>query len=81
MAVVSLIVMGPKRLPQAVRFTSLWLGRLKQVFSSARKQLEDEVGIDDIKRQLHNEQVMRDLNTSGTAIKDIVSTTSTNNSK
>jgi len=81
MAVVSLIVMGPKRLPQAVRFTSLWLGRLKQVFSSARKQLEDEVGIDDIKRQLHNEQVMRDLNTSGTAIKDIVSTTPTNNSK
>ena len=71
MAVVSLIVMGPKRLPQAVRFTSLWLGRLKQVFLSARKQLEDEVGIDDIKRQLHNEQVMRDLNTSGTAIRNL----------
>ena len=51
-AVISLIVMGPKRLPEAVRSISLWLGRLKQIFSSARQQLEDEVGMDDVKRQL-----------------------------
>ena len=65
-AVLSLVVMGPKRLPQAVRHVSLWVGRIKQVFSTARQQLEDEVGMDDIKRQLHNEKIMQDLNTSNT---------------
>ena len=60
-AVVSLVVMGPKRLPHAVRQMSLWVGRIKQVFSTARQQLENEVGMDDIKRQLHNEKIMQDL--------------------
>ena len=80
-AVVSLIVMGPKRLPQAVRSISLWLGRFKQVFSSARQQLEDEVGMDDVKRQLHNEQIMRDLKTTPTAIKETAAITPEDNSR
>ena len=62
-AAVSLVVMGPKRLPHAVRQVSLWIGRIKQAFSTARQQLENEVGMDDIKRQLHNEKIMQDLST------------------
>ena len=80
-AVISLIVMGPKRLPQAVRSIGLWLGRLKQVFSSARQKLEDEVGMDDIKRQLHNEQIMRDLKTTANTIKEAAIITPENDSK
>jgi|TARA_B110000503_G_scaffold82480_1_gene125837 sec-independent protein translocase protein TatB len=80
-AVISLIVMGPKRLPEAVRSISLWLGRLKQIFSSARQQLEDEVGMDDVKRQLHNEQIMRDLKTTATAIKETAAITPEDNSR
>jgi sec-independent protein translocase protein TatB len=80
-AVVSLIVMGPKRLPQAVRSISLWLGRFKQVFSSARQQLEDEVGMDDVKRQLHNEQIMRDLKTTATTIQEATAITPKDDSK
>ncbi|MGB0449707.1 MAG: Sec-independent protein translocase protein TatB [Porticoccaceae bacterium] len=63
-ALVTLLVMGPERLPQAVRSISLWLGRLKQMFATARRDLEQEVGMDDIRQQLHNEQVMRELNES-----------------
>ena len=63
-ALVTLLVMGPERLPQAVRSISLWLGRLKQMLASARRDLEQEVGMDDIRQQLHNEQVMRELNES-----------------
>ena len=62
-AAVSLVVMGPKRLPHAVRQVSLWIGRIKQAFCTARQQLENEVGMDDIKRQLHNEKIMQDLST------------------
>ena len=60
-AVISLIIMGPERLPETVRTLSLWLGRLRQFVSSARAEIEDEVGIDEIRRQLRNEQIMRDL--------------------
>ncbi|KRO96676.1 MAG: hypothetical protein ABS24_07550 [SAR92 bacterium BACL26 MAG-121220-bin70] len=60
-AVISLIIMGPERLPETVRTLSLWLGRLRQFVSSARAEIEDEVGMDEIRRQLRNEQIMRDL--------------------
>ncbi|MDE0841510.1 MAG: Sec-independent protein translocase protein TatB [Porticoccaceae bacterium] len=60
-AVVSLVVMGPERLPETVRSINLWIGRARQALSSARKELENEVGMDDIRQQLHNEEVMRDL--------------------
>jgi sec-independent protein translocase protein TatB len=60
-ATVTLIVMGPERLPQTVRSISLQIGRLKQMLASARKDFEEEVGMDDIRQQLHNEKIMRDL--------------------
>jgi len=60
-AVISLIIMGPERLPETLRTISLWLGRLRQFVSSARAEIEDEVGMDEIRRQLRNEQIMRDL--------------------
>jgi sec-independent protein translocase protein TatB len=60
-AVISLIIMGPERLPETLRTLSLWLGRLRQFVSSARAEIEDEVGMDEIRRQLRNEQIMRDL--------------------
>jgi sec-independent protein translocase protein TatB len=63
-ALVTLLVMGPERLPQTVRSISLWIGRLKQMLASARHDLEQEVGIDDIRQQLHNEKIMRELNES-----------------
>ena len=60
-ATVALIVMGPERLPQTVRSISLWIGRFKQMLATARKDFEQEVGMDDIRQQLHNEKIMRDL--------------------
>ena len=60
-AIISLIVMGPERLPETVRTIGLWIGRLKQMFINARKELEDEVGMDEVRRQLHNEKILSDL--------------------
>ena len=60
-ATVTLIVMGPERLPQTVRSISLWIGRFKQMLASARKDFEEEVGMGDIRQQLHNEKIMREL--------------------
>ena len=70
-AVLTLIVMGPERLPETVRTITLWFGRLRQFLSAARTEIEDEVGIDEIRRQLHNEQLMRDLDKARQEVVDI----------
>ena len=59
-ALLILIVMGPERLPETVRTISLWIGRIRQFLSSAHSDIADEVGFDEVRRQLHNEQIMRD---------------------
>ena len=69
-AVITLIVMGLERLPETVRTISLWIGRLKQMMSSARRELESEVGMGEIHRQLHNEKILRDLENSKTKFED-----------
>ena len=70
-AVLTLIVMGPERLPETVRAITLWFGRLRQFLSAARTEIEDEVGVDEIRRQLHNEQLMRDLDKARQEVVDI----------
>jgi sec-independent protein translocase protein TatB len=60
-AVITMIVIGPQRLPETFRFLGLWAGRLKRSLARARRELEREVGMDDIRRQLHNEEVLRNL--------------------
>jgi Tat protein translocase TatB subunit len=59
--VVALIVLGPERLPEAVRTTSLWIGRLKRSLRETKEEIERQVGIEDIRRQLHTEEMMRTL--------------------
>ena len=71
-AVITLVVVGPERLPETVRSISLWIGRIKQMFSTAQKDLENEVGMDDIRRQLYNEKIMRDISDSKTDIDNVI---------
>ncbi|MAJ80628.1 MAG: twin-arginine translocase subunit TatB [Porticoccaceae bacterium] len=63
-AVISLLVMGPNRIPEAVRSLSLWAGRISQAISSAKRELEKEVGMEEIREKLHNEEVLRNINHS-----------------
>jgi sec-independent protein translocase protein TatB len=56
---VALIVLGPERLPGAVRTAGLWIGRIKRSFNVIKQQVEQEIGADEIRRQLHNEQILQ----------------------
>ena len=60
-ATLTLIVMGPNRLPETIKTITLWIGRLRNFINSARSDIENEVGIDEIKKQLHNENVMQEI--------------------
>jgi len=63
-AVVGLLVIGPERLPDAIRTTARWWSGIKRTLHNAREELEKEVGADDIRRELHNERIMRELEES-----------------
>jgi sec-independent protein translocase protein TatB len=66
--VVALIVLGPDKLPAAARTLGLWWGRIKYQMNASKKDFEREIGADEIRRQLHNEQVMHELGESKQAI-------------
>jgi sec-independent protein translocase protein TatB len=59
--VVILVVIGPERLPETVRTVALWIGRLKRSLRETRSEIEKQIGADDIRRQLYNEEIMRSL--------------------
>ena len=56
---VALLVLGPERLPGAARTAGLWIGRLKRSFNAIKREVEREIGADDIRRQLHNEHILQ----------------------
>lgn len=57
-ALVALVVLGPERLPGAARTAGLWVGRLKRSFAALKTEVEREIGADQIRLQLHNEQIL-----------------------
>lgn len=66
--VVGLIVLGPERLPGAVRTASLWIGRLRRQFNEIKAEVEREIGADEIRAQLRNEAIMDELRQSREAL-------------
>ena len=58
-ALVALLVLGPERLPGAARTAGLWVGRLKRSFAAIQTEVEREIGADEIRCQLHNEQILK----------------------
>jgi len=69
-AILGLLVLGPERLPVAVRTVSLWLGRLRRQFAEIRAEVEREIGADEIRAQLRNESIMEELRASRQALED-----------
>ena len=60
-ALVGLLVIGPERLPEALRTLGLWLGRMRRSFHSVKAEIEKEIGMDEVRKQLHNESVMEEM--------------------
>jgi sec-independent protein translocase protein TatB len=67
-SIVALLVIGPDELPNAIRSLSLWIGRLRRSFAKIRQEIEKEIGADEIRAELHNEQIMQELEESKTSL-------------
>ena len=59
--IVGLLIVGPERLPEVLRSFGLWISKLKRAFHAAKIEIEQEIGMDDIQRQLHNESVLKEI--------------------
>ena len=59
--VIALLVLGPERLPGAIRTAGLWIGRFRRSFYKVKSEIERELNADEIRRQLHNESIMAEL--------------------
>jgi sec-independent protein translocase protein TatB len=64
---IALFVVGPERLPSALRSMSLWVGRVRRGFEEIKA---------DVSREMHNEEVMRALKESRDEVRDIADVSS-----
>ncbi len=49
-AVVALVVLGPEKLPMAVRTLGLWIGKAKRTISGIQTEISEELRLDELKR-------------------------------
>lgn len=70
LGLVSLVVLGPERMPGAIRTVSLWIGRLRRSFNNVKQDIEREIGADEIRRQLRNEAIMEKFKQTKAQVND-----------
>jgi sec-independent protein translocase protein TatB len=73
--VIALLVLGPERLPSAVRTAGLWIGRFRRSFYKVKSEIERELNADDIRRQLHNESVLAELESAKESVETVAKDT------
>lgn len=64
-AIVGLLVIGPERLPGAIRTGSAWLGRIRRGFNDIKREVEQELHNDAIMQELKETQAQLEQQTSG----------------
>lgn len=55
-AIISLIILGPDKMPHAVRMCAAYWGRLKRTFLETKLEIEEQLELEDLKKQLRKEQ-------------------------
>lgn len=55
--VLSLLVLGPERLPKAAKSVGYWFGKARRYVEGMKEQVEAEFDTTEVKRLLHNQEV------------------------
>jgi sec-independent protein translocase protein TatB len=61
LACVGLLVIGPEKLPHFLRESGRWYTHVKIKFQDIKSEIEDEIGVEEIKEQLRSEEIMGQL--------------------
>ena len=54
-AAITLVVVGPEKIPQLIKTVSLFLKRLRLYFENIKQEIEKEINADEIRAQIHNQ--------------------------
>ena len=79
--IVALVVIGPDRLPMAVKTAGLWIGRFRRSFYKVKAEIERELNTDEIRRQLHNESVLAQIDEAKEKVESVAKETETSVNK
>ena len=75
--IIALIIIGPERLPTAVKTAGLWIGRFRRSFYKVKAEIERELNTDEIRRQLHNESVLAQIDEAKAKVESVAEETET----
>jgi len=60
-AVVSLLILGPERLPTAARTAGKWIGKIKGMVGNVKAEIDRELQLDEIQQKMReHEQKLRE---------------------
>ena len=59
--ILGLIIIGPKRLPDVVKALIKFYKKMENKLSSFKKDIEEEIGADELKKDVFNELRMEEL--------------------
>ena len=67
---IGIIIIGPKRLPELFKNILKLYKKLETKFSNFKKDIEDDIGTDEIKKDVFNELIMGELEQDKTSNND-----------
>lgn len=60
-ALVSLLVIGPERLPKAARIAGFWIGKTRAMLASVKAEIREELHAEEIRQTLKQESGMKEF--------------------
>ena len=58
-ALISLIVLGPNRIPEIVKNLIKFFRWLRSFTFNAKKEIEKNIGLEEIRQEIHNEEILK----------------------
>ena len=68
--ILGLIIVGPARLPELIKTWLKFYKKIQKQISNFQKDIETEIGTDEIKKDVFNEMRMEELDLSGESKED-----------
>ena len=60
-SIVTLLVVGPERIPETVRNVAGFVRRIRRSLFDIRSQIEQEINMPDIKQNIYNDKIKEDI--------------------
>lgn len=70
-AVIALIVLGPERLPHAVRMTGAWIGKIRRATAAVKEELEREVNAHEMQQRIKEQMEKSGLSEAKESVEDL----------